>query len=98
MRLLCSTGIVLLATAGGLSPRSAATENAPHTHFDCGRDIMRTEVVGDLPAGLNPRANRRAGGLQRMTIELQPGPGLLKIPEALAAFERAARTWESFFY
>ncbi|MCH7840262.1 MAG: NF038122 family metalloprotease, partial [Planctomycetes bacterium] len=98
MRLLCSAGIVLLATAGGLSPRAAATENSPHTYFDCGRDIIRTEFVSDLPAGLKPHANRGAGGPQTFSIILNSGPGLVAAPEALAAFQRAARIWESFFH
>jgi len=98
MKLWCSTGIVLFAIAGGFSPRAEGADHPPHTQFNCSRDIVRTEIVNDLPAGLTRRADRPAGGLQRTEIVLRPGPGLLKIPEALAAFERAAQAWEAFFY
>ncbi len=64
--------------------------------IDCGRDIVRNDVVLDLPAGvtLQLRSQAAAGPF---TIVLNAGPGLVANPTALATFQQAAALWESKF-
>ncbi len=88
--------LLLTLTAVLLSAYSRADEPRDHERFDCGRDILRHEVVLPLSAEAlaRPQARAAATGLD---IVLNVGPGLAAEPEALATFERAAEIWESKF-
>ncbi len=74
---------------------AGAVHAQPKAHFDCGRDVVRNDIVVQLGAPPNRMVGPRpAAGL---TIQLNAGPGLAANPQALATFQAAAAVWESRF-
>ena len=85
--------LVALCGLSLLLPAAAAAADPPAV-FDCGRDWRVTRHHGTLPADAPLRA--AAAETTGTTIVLNAGPGLTAVPAALAAWERAADTWESW--
>ena len=92
-KLVIWLGIPALLFLSGLLAPQQARAAFPADGFRCGEHILLQESRGELPPeGLQPRVDKAQG---TVTIQLNAGPGLQAVPEALAVWEQAVAIWEA---